>query len=46
MARSAGCEEVVLRLVRSPGTAWLDLRGAVSPRIPLGAANGAPGADR
>ncbi|OPG05789.1 DUF6510 family protein [Microbispora sp. GKU 823] len=36
VARCPGCEEVVLRLVRSPDAAWLDLRGAVSLRIPLG----------
>ncbi|MEV5742954.1 DUF6510 family protein [Microbispora rosea] len=42
VARCPGCEEVVLRLVRGPDAAWLDLRGAVSLRIPLGGAN--PGA--
>ncbi|GIH94830.1 DUF6510 family protein [Planobispora siamensis] len=36
VARCPGCEEVVLRLVRGPGSAWLDLRGAVTLRIPLG----------
>lgn len=36
VARCPGCEEVVLRLVRGPDAAWLDLRGAVSLRIPLG----------
>jgi Family of unknown function (DUF6510) len=35
VARCPGCEQVVLRLVRSPGTAWLDLRGTVSLRIGL-----------
>jgi hypothetical protein len=35
VARCPGCEEVVLRLVRGPEDAWLDLRGAVSLRIPL-----------
>jgi hypothetical protein len=35
VARCPGCEEVVLRLVRGPGDVWLDLRGAVSLRIPL-----------
>ncbi|GAA0382101.1 DUF6510 family protein [Microbispora corallina] len=34
-ARCPGCEEVVLRVVRGPDAAWLDLRGAVSLRIPL-----------
>ncbi|WP_188189129.1 DUF6510 family protein [Nonomuraea sp. SYSU D8015] len=33
VARCPGCDEVVLRLVRGPGTAWLDLRGAVSLRL-------------
>ncbi|KAB8173188.1 DUF6510 family protein [Microbispora catharanthi] len=54
VARCPGCEEVVLRLVRSPDAAWLDLRGAVTLRIPLGgagpgavaSAGGEPGADR
>ncbi|MFD5830309.1 DUF6510 family protein [Lentzea sp. NPDC060358] len=35
VARCPRCEEVVLRLVRGPGRAWLDLRGAVSLEIPL-----------
>jgi hypothetical protein len=35
VARCPGCDEVVLRLVRGPGSAWLDLHGAVSLRIPL-----------
>ncbi|WP_305782342.1 DUF6510 family protein [Symbioplanes lichenis] len=35
VARCPECEDVVLRLVRAPGQAWLDLRGAVSVRIPL-----------
>ncbi len=35
VARCPGCEEVVLRLVRGPGAAWLDLRGTVSLRVPL-----------
>ncbi|WP_188189598.1 DUF6510 family protein [Nonomuraea sp. SYSU D8015] len=35
VARSPGCAEVVLRLVRGLGTAWLDLRGAVSLRVSL-----------
>jgi len=53
VARCPGCEEVVLRLVRSPDAAWLDLRGAVSLRIPLGGPDpiapgggAGPGADR
>jgi hypothetical protein len=35
VARCPGCEEVVLRLVRGLGTAWLDLRGTVSLRVPV-----------
>jgi hypothetical protein len=35
VGRCPGCDEVVLRLVRGPNAAWLDLRGTVSLRIPL-----------
>jgi Family of unknown function (DUF6510) len=35
VARCPQCDHVVLRLVRGPDTAWLDLRGTVSLRIPL-----------
>jgi hypothetical protein len=35
VARCPGCEEVVLRIVRGPDRAWLDLRGLVSLEIPL-----------
>lgn len=35
VARCPECEEVVLRLVRGPDRAWLDLRGTVSLEIPL-----------
>ncbi|TMS00004.1 DUF6510 family protein [Nonomuraea basaltis] len=35
VARCPSCGEVVLRLVRSLGAAWLDLRGAVSLRVSL-----------
>ncbi|MFI7133310.1 DUF6510 family protein [Nonomuraea sp. NPDC050153] len=35
VARCPGCEEVILRLVRAPGRAWLDLRGTVSLRVDL-----------
>lgn len=35
VARCPGCAAVVLRLVRGPASAWLDLRGVVSLRIPL-----------
>ncbi|NUP51538.1 MAG: hypothetical protein HOW97_30110 [Catenulispora sp.] len=36
VARCPDCGEVVLRLVRGGGAAWLDLRGVVSLRIGLG----------
>jgi hypothetical protein len=35
VARCPGCDEVVLRLVRSKSTAWLDLRGTVTLQIAL-----------
>ncbi|MEV1287723.1 DUF6510 family protein [Micromonospora sp. NPDC049679] len=35
VARCPGCAEVVLRLVRGPESAWLDLRGTTSLRVPL-----------
>jgi Family of unknown function (DUF6510) len=35
VARCPGCDEVVLRVVRGPDRAWLDLRGLVSLEIPL-----------
>jgi hypothetical protein len=35
VARCPACEAVVLRMVRGPGAAWLDLRGTVRLRIPL-----------
>jgi hypothetical protein len=38
VARCPGCDGVVLRLVRTPGHAWLDLRGASVLRIDLPAA--------
>jgi hypothetical protein len=40
VARCPSCDDVVLRLVRGPERAWLDLRGAVSLQLampPLGA---------
>jgi Family of unknown function (DUF6510) len=43
VARCPGCEEVILRLVRTPDAAWLDLRGTVSLRVPLGAPPVTPG---
>lgn len=35
VARCPACEGVVLRLVRGPDSAWLDLTGAVSLRLPM-----------
>ena len=35
VARCAGCDNVVLRISRTPDGAWLDLRGTVALRIPL-----------
>jgi hypothetical protein len=35
VARCPDCDGVVLRLVRGPRTAWLDMRGTVSLEIPL-----------
>ncbi|MFG2310499.1 DUF6510 family protein [Streptomyces sp. NPDC048566] len=35
VARCPDCAHVVLRLVRGPDAAWLDLRGTVSLRLPL-----------
>ncbi|MEN3361134.1 MAG: hypothetical protein V7637_5116 [Mycobacteriales bacterium] len=35
VARCPNCADVVLRLVRGPDAAWLDLRGTVHLRIPM-----------
>jgi hypothetical protein len=35
VARCPDCDGVVLRLVRGPRTAWLDLRGTVNLEIPM-----------
>lgn len=35
VARCPGCEEVLLRLVRAPGRAYLDLRGLTMLEVPL-----------
>jgi hypothetical protein len=35
VARCPGCDAVVLRLVRGPGRAWLDLRGLTCLEIAL-----------
>jgi hypothetical protein len=35
VARCPACDQVLLRLVRGPGRAWLDLRGLVYLRVPV-----------
>ena len=35
VARCATCDEVLLRLVRGPGRAWLDLRGLDYLQLPM-----------
>jgi len=35
VARCPGCDEVLLRLVRAPDRAYLDLRGVVALEIPM-----------
>jgi hypothetical protein len=35
VARCPACEAVMLRLVRAPHSAWLDLRGSTYLRVPL-----------
>lgn len=35
VARCSGCQDVVVRYVRTPTAGYLDLRGSVSLRIPL-----------
>jgi hypothetical protein len=35
VARCPGCQQVMLRLVRTPTNAWLDLRGATYLRLPM-----------
>ncbi len=35
VARCPGCDAVMLRLVRGPATAWLDLRGTACLQIPM-----------
>lgn len=37
VARCPTCEEVMLRLVRTPTSAWLDLRGSTYLQIPMAA---------
>jgi hypothetical protein len=39
VARCAGCEAVLIRLVRGPDRAWLDLRGLVCLEIGLSTAD-------
>ncbi|MGN9769096.1 DUF6510 family protein [Micromonospora sp. SD12] len=43
VARCPNCAEVMLRLVRSPEDAWLDLRGATFLRVPMPAEQPYPG---
>lgn len=45
VARCPRCEAVVLRLVRGPDRAWLDLRGTMHLEIPLPADGPSPGPD-
>lgn len=35
VARCPSCDAVLLRLVRTPDAAWLDLRGTVYMRVPM-----------
>ena len=35
VARCPTCDQVLLRLVRGPGRAWLDLRGLASLQLPV-----------
>lgn len=35
VARCPSCDAVMLRLVRAPDRAWLDLRGAVALEMPM-----------
>lgn len=35
VARCPSCADVVMRLVRTPEAAWLDLRGTVRLRVPM-----------
>jgi hypothetical protein len=35
VARCPGCADAMLRLTRTPGSAWLDLGGVMSLRIPM-----------
>ncbi|WP_155369800.1 DUF6510 family protein [Catellatospora vulcania] len=35
VARCPSCQQVLMRLVRGPSSAWLDLRGTMSLRIPM-----------
>ena len=42
VARCPSCGDVVMRLVRGPEQAWLDLRGAVTLRILLAPPDGTP----
>lgn len=37
VGRCPACQAVMLRLVRGPEAAWLDMRGTVSLRVPMAA---------
>jgi hypothetical protein len=39
VGRCPGCDDVLLRVVRTPDAVWLDLRGAASLRVPVPAAS-------
>jgi hypothetical protein len=40
VARCGSCEAVLLRVVRGPGRAWLDLRGMTCIEVPMADAGG------
>jgi hypothetical protein len=42
VARCPSCDAIMLRLVRGPGRAWLDLRGTASLQITMPAEPAAP----
>jgi hypothetical protein len=44
VARCPSCDDVILRLVRGPERAWLDLRGATTIAVPMPPAGEVPSA--
>ena len=44
VARCPGCADVLLRLVRTPDSVWLDLSGTSTLRVPMPAESEATGA--